>query len=426
MSQDNETKNAVVEIETGGDISPLVPQSFSQVWRMSTIMHGSGMCPKSFDNPEKVMGAMIYGMEIGLTPFASVQSIAVINGRPSIWGDAALALVQSSGKAEYVSEWIEGTGDGMIAYCETKRKGEPKEHVVTFSVDDARRAGLWQDNETVKRRDKYKGGMVEVKNDSPWYRYPKRMLQMRARSFCLRDKYPDVLKGIKTVEENRDIPEGEYEETGGQRLMQSFKDNSAGITEGHDNSRIDAVFNGSGEVVEAEVVEDAPAPNAEVQASEDEAGANGTAEAEKEAKPDVQPKPQRQTKHKSNAKPKQEPVAETKPEPVEEKPEPVDPDHGAEAPATEETVKSPEPQTDGGALIFSMLDKSVIAELDHAQKGFVTLLCDDFSKLATEEECKKSFQGQIEDVRGMGDTRFVGMCEGVMLARIWQINNPEA
>ena len=55
----------------------------------------------------------------------------------------------------------------------------------TFSQEDAKRANLWG-----------KAG--------PWTAYPKRMLQMRARSFALRDSFPDALKGVGISEEVRD------------------------------------------------------------------------------------------------------------------------------------------------------------------------------------------------------------------------------
>ena len=38
----------------------------------------------------------------------------------------------------------------------------------------------------------------------PWTQYPKRMMQMRARGFALRDKFADALGGLITVEEAQD------------------------------------------------------------------------------------------------------------------------------------------------------------------------------------------------------------------------------
>jgi hypothetical protein len=88
---------------------------------------------------------------------------------------------------EYVREQIEGDGEAMAAWCEAKRRGYEKPTVARFSVADAKKAGLW--------------GKV-----GPWTQYPKRMLQLRARGFALRDAFPDVLKGLVTAEEAQDYP----------------------------------------------------------------------------------------------------------------------------------------------------------------------------------------------------------------------------
>jgi len=121
--------------------------------------------------------AIQWGEEIGLAPLQSTQNIAVINGRPALWGDALPALVKASKQCEYISL----TCENNIATCKVKRVGEP-EHTVIFSKAMAEKARLWG-----------KAG--------PWCDYPERMLQNRARAFALRDTFPDVLKGLYTVEE---------------------------------------------------------------------------------------------------------------------------------------------------------------------------------------------------------------------------------
>jgi hypothetical protein len=117
----------------------------------------------------------------------ALQSIAVVNGRPSVFGDAALAVCKASPVCEFVDEGIDGDGESMAAMCIAKRRGYEKATVVRFSVSDAKKAGLWG-----------KAG--------PWSQYPKRMLQMRARGFALRDAFPDVLRGLVTAEEAQDYP----------------------------------------------------------------------------------------------------------------------------------------------------------------------------------------------------------------------------
>lgn len=171
---------AVVE-QRGFDLSP---RNFDEAWRMADIMADSGMVPKDFaGKPGNCFIAVTWGSEIGLKPMQAVQNIAVINNRPSLWGDAMLALVRASPLCRYVIE----SDDGTTATCKTWRTGEPQEQVRTFSMEDAKLAGL-------------------LGKQGPWTQYPKRMRQMRARAFLLRDVYTDVLKGLHMAEEAIDMP----------------------------------------------------------------------------------------------------------------------------------------------------------------------------------------------------------------------------
>ncbi len=112
----------------------------------------------------------------------------MINGHPAVFGDALPGLCKASAVYEDLIEtWErEDDADFLTAVCTAKRRGSTPV-TARFSVIDAKRAGLWT-----------KAG--------PWQTYPRRMLQMRARSFALRDAFPDVLKGLMSVEEAMDIP----------------------------------------------------------------------------------------------------------------------------------------------------------------------------------------------------------------------------
>lgn len=142
---------------------------------------------------DKILIALQYGAEVGLSPMQSIQSVAVINGRPTMWGDAVLAVVLASSVCEYVTESFVGEGDKLTAVCVAKRKGECEPLERRFSVDDAKTAKLW-------------GKRGKEGQDTPWVTYPKRMLQMRARAFCLRDAFADVLRGMQVREELEDYP----------------------------------------------------------------------------------------------------------------------------------------------------------------------------------------------------------------------------
>ncbi|MBI0002311.1 hypothetical protein H3S83_10800 [Bartonella sp. W8122] len=157
-------------------------------WELAQAIVSARMAPSGMESAQKVMIAMEAGVELGIPAMASIQSIAIIKGRPCLWGDALIGVVRSSPLCLYVKEWIEGDSDKMIAYCETHRRNEKDPVCRSFSVFDAQRAGLWKSKEC----------------DSPWWKYPKRMLQMRARAWCLRDVYADILKGVQIREEVED------------------------------------------------------------------------------------------------------------------------------------------------------------------------------------------------------------------------------
>lgn len=175
-------------LEAGARPSAIVPTNFESAYRLANAVCQAGMAPKGLDTPEKALVAILHGLEIGLTPMAALQRIAVVNGRPTIWGDGAIGLVRGSGACEYVRERIDGDGDKMVAICEAKRKGEPEPIIGRFSVQDAKTASLWN-------------------KSGPWQQYPRRMLQMRARAFALRDGFADVLGGLylrEEIEDDRD------------------------------------------------------------------------------------------------------------------------------------------------------------------------------------------------------------------------------
>ncbi len=176
-----ETKQlAIAQQTTTFDLSP---RTFEQALTFADYLADSDLVPKDFKGrPGNCLIAMQWGAELGLKPLQALQNLAIINGRPSLWGDAVIALVRASPLCEYVTE----SDDGNVATCRVKRRGEA-EQVRTFSMADAEKAGL-----------KGKSG--------PWTQYPQRMRQMRARAFALRDVFPDVLRGLPVAEELQDMP----------------------------------------------------------------------------------------------------------------------------------------------------------------------------------------------------------------------------
>lgn len=177
--------NQVVKLETSNArINGIVPRSLEEIYKISETIFKSGLAPQGTRSPDQVAVSIMHGLEIGLPPMQSVQKVAVINGRPALWGDAVPALLWSKGFK--LEERFDGAEDKLTAVCIVTR---PCGAVIErrFSVDDAKRARLWG-------------------KPGPWQQYPNRMLQMRARSFAARDGASEVLCGLYLAEEAQDIP----------------------------------------------------------------------------------------------------------------------------------------------------------------------------------------------------------------------------
>lgn len=160
--------------------------------QLATKLASSELIPKSFrGKPQDLFICWAMGYQVGLTPEQSQQCIAVINGKPAMWGDDMLALCMAHKDFDDIIEEEIVRDDKIIGYtCTVKRKGKA-DKVNSFTLDMAKRAGLLA-----------KGGV--------WNQYPERMLKLRARGFCLRDAFPDALKGIKSREEVEDYIDAEY------------------------------------------------------------------------------------------------------------------------------------------------------------------------------------------------------------------------
>lgn len=172
----------------------LAPADSNQLWQVACWMLRANLVPRDFDSPEKVMIALQYAREVGLSPMKGIQRIAIVNGRPALWREAPLALVQASGKLTGFREWFEdldgnklrgpaleaAIGNGsFIAFCWCQREGNIEAEGF-FSKQDAMRAGLWGKN--------------------VWANYPLDMARYKARSRALDSVFADILTGVNTRE----------------------------------------------------------------------------------------------------------------------------------------------------------------------------------------------------------------------------------
>ena len=177
--------NQVAMLRAGGEVRPIIPENIEAVYRLATAIHSSGLAPATMNSPEKVMVAIMTGAELGLPPMQSLQWVAIIKGRPALYGRAVPALLWKNGFQ--LREWSEGSGDKLVCHCEITRPDGFKDSR-SYSVDMAKRAKLWGNTPT-------------------WQSNPERMVQMRARGFAVGDIAADVMTGLYLAEEAMDIPD---------------------------------------------------------------------------------------------------------------------------------------------------------------------------------------------------------------------------
>jgi hypothetical protein len=191
-------------------MQPIIPKSYEDAYRIATGFVAAGMAPDSYlvkrdkagnissdgisdqqGTIARVALGIMKGMEIGLAPVTAISTIMIVNNRTSVWGDGALALIQNSGKLEWIKDeqegdWAKGAQGAFKVTVTAKRIDNPETIVRSFGFDDATRANL------IGKRGPWSSG------------YGPRMCLMRARAWVLRDGFSDVLSGLGIVEEIRD------------------------------------------------------------------------------------------------------------------------------------------------------------------------------------------------------------------------------
>ena len=165
---------------------PFEPQSMEELYKFAGVVSGTEFCPKDFrGKPDACFVAMVYGKSLGVGALQSIQNIAVINGRPSIWGDLFWALITSHPDFVDAQEDVDDTRAEIVL---TRRNRSPKR--AAFSMKDAEVAGL-------------------ATKSGPWTQYPKGQMMWRARHIAASALFADALKGIAPREVTQDYIEGE-------------------------------------------------------------------------------------------------------------------------------------------------------------------------------------------------------------------------
>jgi len=162
--------------DSSGKMAAFNPQYLETVERVAEKLARSGMFPNRTKDQLAVI--IMQGHELGLGTMQAANGLYVIGGRAALRAELAVSLVLNSGKAEYFCVDPKSSPTSVTAM--TKRVGAPREVTLTWTMEDAKRAGI---------------------NNPNYQKYPQRMLEARASMALARQVYPDVLMGLYSPEE---------------------------------------------------------------------------------------------------------------------------------------------------------------------------------------------------------------------------------
>lgn len=162
-----------------------VGQQLRDLAEFARMLAGSGeFVPEGLRKagPAGIAAAVLKAGELGIEPMAALAGMYVVRGKVGLSYDLMAAVLLRGG---YRIEWLESDHDHATVRLTDRRDPERQPHVETFTLDDAKRAGL-ERNET-------------------WKKYPKNLLRARALSNAGRAYAADVLSGCYSQDEAREI-----------------------------------------------------------------------------------------------------------------------------------------------------------------------------------------------------------------------------
>ena len=162
----------------------IIPKSYAETYELADrLSKATTISLELRGSPANVLAAVMAGAELGFAPMSALRSVHIIKGIPKLSADAMAAVVLASGKAQYFEP--KGGPTHTSSTWVTKRIGSEREHEVTWTNEDAKRAGLIDGNHKL---------------------FPRQMLSARAKAELARSIYPDLLAGVYANEEMDDAP----------------------------------------------------------------------------------------------------------------------------------------------------------------------------------------------------------------------------
>lgn len=162
------------------EITIITPKSLDEARGLATTISKASLLPEALRGKEAdVLMTIMTGAELGLGPMQSIRAIDVIKGKPTLKAEAMVALVRR--RRDVCEYLVIRRTDATACAIETKRVGDPVATTMSFTIDDAKAAGL-------------------LSNDN-WKRFPSAMLRARCSSAICKAVYSDLVLGLYDAEE---------------------------------------------------------------------------------------------------------------------------------------------------------------------------------------------------------------------------------
>jgi hypothetical protein len=150
----------------------------SDVFKLAAHICDTDFVPKAYrGNAPATAAAILTGRELNMGPMMSLKHVQVVEGNPSLSAEYKRARVLAAGHEFSILEW-----NSTRCKVKGRRRGTNEPPLeVTYTMDDARKAGL-------------------VRDRSGWVKRPRRMLFARAGTDLCDALFSDVVNGLPTAE----------------------------------------------------------------------------------------------------------------------------------------------------------------------------------------------------------------------------------
>jgi hypothetical protein len=174
-----------------------------QLWELAGHLAKSDLKPKGMRSQADVFLVMAYGQMYGFSEMEALQKLQVIKGKVGLPAQEMVAKIRAHPLCRSYRLWVEGEGEARVGCCQSWRLGQEQPNdVVRFSIGEARRAGLYDED--------WRDSNQEPSN---WVKYPDDQLIWKAAARDYRRNWPDAYGyRLTPVEELREIARSERDD----------------------------------------------------------------------------------------------------------------------------------------------------------------------------------------------------------------------